>query len=1814
MAETHELRLKIDAAAAKRGSREFTAAVNAIKLAVRDLERDSTGAFTRLKKNMDDVAKRGKMKVSGVDRQSIRDLNDYASAQLKIVNSTANSAKGIKTLITTMRGLSDSYSAARTTSEGFSTSIQKTNSALNRQIQLASQARSAVRQVRTAPVQADTGASAGAAASVAALRKEYASLNKLVASTSAMIASSYKLMTTGATQAAAGTRQATAAASRMENVQLSAAAAIRRAEQEAVRLIARLREMGDTRGASAINQALIQLKGNLSGGVASALSLRKAMDQFAQSTSTAKVSLSTHNSAQAAAASNAKRLATQYKATASAARNYEATSRSIAGSTNAASQAFRRATGSMRGLENAFNASFQVGSAFRQMMGAITLGTFTQSVFAAGDALDQFRVTMEVATGSSAAAAGEMDYIEATANRLGVGLKSARDNYSKFAIAADLAGIQADQTRRIFESVSTSMAVLGRSTEDQNLAFMALEQMMSKGTISSEELRRQLGERLPGAVQMMADAIGVTTAELQKLLKAGEISSADALPKFAEVLMERFGPGLEKATKRAGFNLGTLRNEITLFQEVVAQSGFMQVLAQEFGALTQLMRTEDVQLFAKALGEGFASVAQHATDAAKWIIENIEQIGTTVKAIAGGVVVRQMLLMGAAFTQNAHNFAGWIASIGAGQGAMTAQQIAAERHTTALTANTAAIVGNNTATAAGTKLNAANALSQQAQVTAAMRHTAASGLMAGGLARITGAATAATGTLAFLTRGLTIMAGPIGIALTALMLFPSALNLFRDSAENTSAAVEAAVRRAGVSYEELGETIQQTASDSALSTILSDLDTLDRRVGAFVEDNKRRIDSINIAAAQAAGMDVSVDTGFMGGAIGDAAANRWVAMGREAAGVSEALIASMANADREVFTSLTSMAVQATNTGEGFVNLMADISSAQVSNPGAALALTALKDAYADLATQEMAVTENHKRLVDMYGTDNERLVKSFASTATEVLRTGSGFEALTEQAQALSEETPQIASAINDIVSNLQAAALAGTDFRVYDAAQVAHYNAVAKSLDSARENAVSAGAAAVVAANNSREAWAAFQDDMSGGGFFDFNMAELDSGEMENVQALWDAFQNSDFGVPIEQLQALGTTMGDLPPKIDQFYDSVVRAYSSVREGERSYATFADTVNRLSAEFNDPAVTQFANNLKEMANKTDGAVLSAAELESALNAIDWPDDEAEAAARKIVEFAMAEQQAEAGARAANGVIPNLVANINDVGNAGFFGADGVWAAVSAVRALFSLSGEVMAAGGSLVSGIQENIAIANADGVEKARLQYWSRSGEGGRYESEMQERITDLRAQAGEATTWTERARLSAEATLASATLSATRAVVNGQIGELDAARTAETERNRAAREEAGGGSGADKAAELSDEQKATEKLTETLRDRLVSLQKERVVLDLLEQDMFHTTEAAELMAEAMMQGGGSVDEQTAAMIRQIDASARLNKELQTLANDPVKAWMDSVPNWIEAGQQIEMGAIESLKGALSEFIQTGKFDMESLGTSILGVISDIVADKAVAEMMSLFGREDGGGLGGVLGGLLSSVGDDPSVMGGGGDGAQVAQGGVQAGQSISQAMVQAGQQVSQSLTTAMQQGGTTAANAQRTAGVQTGAQIRTATTTSGQTHATTVRTAIVQGGQQHANAVGQAAASGGGGGMGGAGGGFLSSLGGWGGLASMALGAFSEGGISTSPVGTASMPASAFSNAPHFAQGTTNTSGIPAVLHPNEAVIPLSKGRKIPVDMGDSAGGGSTQIVNQTFNISTPDADSFRRSQKQMAADGASSAQRAMASNR
>lgn len=154
---------------------------------------------------------------------------------------------------------------------------------------------------------------------------------------------------------------------------------------------------------------------------------------------------------------------------------------------------------------------------------------------------DKIAKSLEAVTGSSAEAGQEFGFVRSEASRMGLSLREAAAGYTQLMAASKGTALEGEQTQQVFSAVSKASSALGLSAYETNGALLAIGQMMSKGTVQSEELRGQLGERLPGAFNIAARAMGVSTAELGKMLDAGKVISDEFLPKFATELDKTFG-------------------------------------------------------------------------------------------------------------------------------------------------------------------------------------------------------------------------------------------------------------------------------------------------------------------------------------------------------------------------------------------------------------------------------------------------------------------------------------------------------------------------------------------------------------------------------------------------------------------------------------------------------------------------------------------------------------------------------------------------------------------------------------------------------------------------------------------------------------------------------------------------------------------------------------------------------------------------------------------------------------------------------------------------------------------------------------------------------------------------------------------------------------------------------------------------------------------------------------------------------------------------------------------------------------------------
>lgn len=193
-------------------------------------------------------------------------------------------------------------------------------------------------------------------------------------------------------------------------------------------------------------------------------------------------------------------------------------------------------------------------------------------------AVENFGRAMTLVTGSTEGAAESLDYVKRISNTLGLEISGTADNFVSLSAAAKGTALEGQATRDIFEAVSKAMSLLGKSSADTQGALLAIQQMISKGTVSAEELRGQLGERLPGAFQLAARAMDVTTAELGKLLEGGNVVATDLLPKLAAELNKTFGETSYVTTFNAELN-----RLINSLKELAVAGGDAGV----FGSLTQ---------------------------------------------------------------------------------------------------------------------------------------------------------------------------------------------------------------------------------------------------------------------------------------------------------------------------------------------------------------------------------------------------------------------------------------------------------------------------------------------------------------------------------------------------------------------------------------------------------------------------------------------------------------------------------------------------------------------------------------------------------------------------------------------------------------------------------------------------------------------------------------------------------------------------------------------------------------------------------------------------------------------------------------------------------------------------------------------------------------------------------------------------------------------------------------------------------------------------------------------------------------------------
>jgi tape measure domain-containing protein len=171
------------------------------------------------------------------------------------------------------------------------------------------------------------------------------------------------------------------------------------------------------------------------------------------------------------------------------------------------------------------------------------VATAIKSAVDAAVELESITKKLENTLGPSGAA-GALNFTRQLSDQLGLSFKTLADGFGTFTAAASAAGVPLQQQKDLFAAVAKAGQALGLSNDALNGSFQALQQIASKGTVSMEELRGQLGERLPIALTAAANGLQINQRELIGLVESGKLTASEFFPALTK--------GLNELTKGAG--------------------------------------------------------------------------------------------------------------------------------------------------------------------------------------------------------------------------------------------------------------------------------------------------------------------------------------------------------------------------------------------------------------------------------------------------------------------------------------------------------------------------------------------------------------------------------------------------------------------------------------------------------------------------------------------------------------------------------------------------------------------------------------------------------------------------------------------------------------------------------------------------------------------------------------------------------------------------------------------------------------------------------------------------------------------------------------------------------------------------------------------------------------------------------------------------------------------------------------------------------------------------------------------------------------
>jgi tape measure domain-containing protein len=228
-------------------------------------------------------------------------------------------------------------------------------------------------------------------------------------------------------------------------------------------------------------------------------------------------------------------------------------------------------------------------------------------------------------------AADNVKYLREQATQMPFSLRTITNGFVK------LKATGTDPTNGSLRAIADGIAAFGGSDESFSRTILGITQASGKGVLQMEELRQQIGESMPIAMNLLARSMGLTVGQLAKEISTGAVAARPALNKLYEELNRVYGGTAQRMMQTFSGQLTQLHTNLQNLATNEGGRGFFDQVKNQLRDINRFLSGDMANRIATELGQGLSTAVQWLRTGVEALWDFGDELQRIAVIAAGGI-------------------------------------------------------------------------------------------------------------------------------------------------------------------------------------------------------------------------------------------------------------------------------------------------------------------------------------------------------------------------------------------------------------------------------------------------------------------------------------------------------------------------------------------------------------------------------------------------------------------------------------------------------------------------------------------------------------------------------------------------------------------------------------------------------------------------------------------------------------------------------------------------------------------------------------------------------------------------------------------------------------------------------------------------------------------------------------------------------------------------------------------------------------------------------------------------------------------------